>query len=40
MTQVCVDGGLRCSHNHALKIWNKIKVNKIRGLKVGTVDAL
>ncbi len=40
MTRVCALGEFICSHNHALKTWNKAKSNKINELKVGTVDAL
>ncbi len=40
MTQVCALREFICSHNHALKIWNNAKFNKINKLKLGTIDAL
>lgn len=40
MTRMCALGEFICSHNHALKIWNIFKFNKINELKVGTVGAL
>lgn len=40
MTRMCAVREFICSHIHALKIWNKTKLNKINKLKVGTLDAL